>query len=950
VQRRAPGYRVARMRAADQDRHVRDATPLLAGGPSRPASPDSSTGTPMAVFSTEQYQSQKINPLDDGDLERDHDGEAPACVHWYCCGCTKVCRRFRQFLWDVFLLWLAYPACAIILFDYVFPEHHEPRRHYAQKLLWVWLLALCMVIGRLGLKHNDKNSELNDVVKLFFDGLMWTIQGSVAYGLVISHQLQNGQPQIGIVYLLNVTLGYRTDPTTEQDTCIAASEIFYPTAVFLFMGVLRSWEHAAYPIAQHKLHEDGNLMVYFYRWILVRSLMKKTLVNRLCCESLKTRAKEECKKVLDEINRATEELNFLNVVGSQDDDDERGSTDQHRLKELDFSFIEGFKYARHKSAKPGTGVFEGHRGAFAETFRSISPLNRTKDAIEKLNGQAVEQRLTADLRNTSDYMLGLTRDSSVSVREQKESELVEEQLVTQPVVYAMVGLRLNGTQRYDETGCKQGSVDEQPRPDQAACYMRASDIVRMIVLRSKADQIMLHRWSWWSVVVVSWLHAALPILRHLVEKTDTRRCGTNWDNRSWWNEKDTLISLALIAVGGVIGAGLMLQQKTQPLAATALGVVGTGSACVAVVLLTGIGTPDDWAADWIGFLINYWLTFSITIRLAKCFEDCYEKYRRMRFFLQLVPWPTMKRKHTIPTDGLLPTFELNSVTNIEAWNKMRIYLERYDLGSIQRRQVSVVWLLIVWLVSIFYQLLKFVDPAQSSIDTESVFQISNTFQLLIGLSLILYYGNRTNELQGLGLEHLLRVSQAALVSKSAHFLSEHEKIHGVRTLDEDQRQYVQLIDGGPTPMSGAVTNGAQAREPPSMMSWLRNNNLKASQQNDVSFAKRREFYLIEALVETVKNEHGPGDRTHWGAEDRRARLLCIYMDRSKLYTFWTSVLSALVPVLYHGIASLYDNTELKTVEDQVASMNASCYYKPDCLSAQLGVKILEHLKQPDAGT
>jgi len=479
----------------------------------------------------------------------------------------------------------------------------------------------------------------------------------------------------------------------------------------------------------------------------------------------------------------------------------------------------------------------------------------------------------------------------------------------------------------------------------------------MIVLRSKADQIMLHRWSWWSVVIVSWLHAALPILRHLVEKPyeadtlDPRSCATDWAGRSSWHSKGTLVVLALVAFGSTIGAGCMFYKK-KTLAATSLGVMGIGSACFAVVFLTGFGTADDWSGDWIGFLVNYWLTFSITIRLAKCFEDCYEKYRRMRYFLQLVPWPTMKRKHIIPTDGLLPTFELISVTNIEAWNKMRIYLERYDLQSIQRRQVSVVWLLIVWLMSIFYQLLKFVDPKQSSIDTESVFQISNTFQLLIGLSLILYYGNRTNELQGLGFEHLLRVSQAALVSKSAHFLAEYDKNHNGSALVDGQEEYLQLIheadqkDDQPT----ESPRGRPGQGQPSMQTWLENNSLRASQQADESFAKKREFYLIEALVETVKNEHGSGDRAHWGAEDRRARLLYIYMDRSKLYTFWTSVLSALLPVMYKGIASLYDQAELVDVQADVARMNATCMHDASCLSAHLGVAILEHLKQPDAGT
>ena len=131
--------------------------------------------------------------------------------------------------------------------------------------------------------------------------------------------------------------------------------------------------------------------------------------------------------------------------------------------------------------------------------------------------------------------------------------------------------------------------------------------------------------------------------------------------------------------------------------------------------------------------------------------------------------------------------------------------------------------------------------------------------------------------------------------------------------------------------------------------WLEKNCRRASQVTDESFAKKREFYLIESLVETVKNEHGPGDRAHWGAEDRRARLLFIYMDRSKLYSFWTSVLSALLPVLYHGIASLYNEEVDTDVQGDVARINRTCSYEPSCVSAKLGVEILEYLKQPETG-
>ena len=253
----------------------------------------------------------------------------------------------------------------------------------------------------------------------------------------------------------------------------------------------------------------------------------------------------------------------------------------------------------------------------------------------------------------------------------------------------------------------------------------------------------------------------------------------------------------------------------------------------------------------------------------------------MRYFLQLCPWATMKGQHFLPTDRLLPTFELTSVTNIEAWNKARIFLERYDLKSTQRRQLSVVLLLLSWVVISVYQLMKFVNPHQSSVDTESVLQISNTFQLLIGLSLILYYGNRTNELQGLGFEHMLRVQQAELVSKSAHFLVEHERWHNQgqnarSRLDDQEQQFIKMIETKPQPDDPGEQKKQQAAEVTNMAGWLEQNSHTSPTRRPVVFDKSREFYLLESLIETVKNEHGAGDRAHWGGEDRRARLLFIY--------------------------------------------------------------------------
>ena len=58
----------------------------------------------------------------------------------------------------------------------------------------------------------------------------------------------------------------------------------------------------------------------------------------------------------------------------------------------------------------------------------------------------------------------------------------------------------------------------------------------------------------------------------------------------------------------VCAAGVASTKK-KTVAATTLGVVGIVCASCAVVFLIGFMTEDDYPGDWLGFLVNYWLTF-----------------------------------------------------------------------------------------------------------------------------------------------------------------------------------------------------------------------------------------------------------------------------------------------------------------------------------------------------
>ena len=41
--------------------------------------------------------------------------------------------------------------------------------------------------------------------------------------------------------------------------------------------------------------------------------------------------------------------------------------------------------------------------------------------------------------------------------------------------------------------------------------------------------------------------------------------------------------------------------------------------------------------------------------------------------------------------GLLPTFDLSTPGNVEAWNKLRLYLQSAQIKSSRYKQVSVLW-------------------------------------------------------------------------------------------------------------------------------------------------------------------------------------------------------------------------------------------------------------------
>lgn len=129
--------------------------------------------------------------------------------------------------------------------------------------------------------------------------------------------------------------------------------------------------------------------------------------------------------------------------------------------------------------------------------------------------------------------------------------------------------------------------------------------------------------------------------------------------------------------------------------------------------------------------------------------------------------------------GLLPTFDLDCTANIVAWNKLRLFLQTYELRSSRRLQVSVVYLFGAWIAVCVYQAVKaWQRVGDEPLDIETVFVLSTTLMLACGISAILFTGKWINDITHIGFPHVLRVKQAELLEKSSHYLVEHDFWNG----------------------------------------------------------------------------------------------------------------------------------------------------------------------------
>ena len=220
-----------------------------------------------------------------------------------------------------------------------------------------------------------------------------------------------------------------------------------------------------------------------------------------------------------------------------------------------------------------------------------------------------------------------------------------------------------------------------------------------------------------------------------------------------------------------------------------------------------------------------------------------------------------------------------------------------------------------------YQAVKlWVRRGEQAFDIESMFMLSTTIMLSVGLAAILITGKWINDITQRGFPHVLRVKQAEVLDKASHFLVEHDFFNGrslhSTTVGEERRchhhpdhhrgQYSKvdqelfdLIDqksrdeeSGLGRQKSAVGIDSSRRNSHQLKqqfleakargehqkllnekveNWMKSRS--SSQLQDFSVEADQCYKLLDNLIKTCEDEYsGDGARLHWGAEDRCVKL------------------------------------------------------------------------------
>ena len=207
----------------------------------------------------------------------------------------------------------------------------------------------------------------------------------------------------------------------------------------------------------------------------------------------------------------------------------------------------------------------------------------------------------------------------------------------------------NGVPIFDGTG----RLEEQ---NSSETCVSAGHIADMIIGLSKARRLVHTSRNMRLVLLFSALHAFVPVWHSWLPRMFGGGCGLGQDEPLWNHGNITL------GVSYDVGKLLACSESWYQ--------VGFHAVCA---------------------FLNMTLSYSILNRLVKCRADYYARYLHMLYFIQLTPWSNLRTEKLKDHWGFLPHFNLDTPGNIEAWNKLRLYLQSWQIKTSRYKQVSVLW-------------------------------------------------------------------------------------------------------------------------------------------------------------------------------------------------------------------------------------------------------------------
>ena len=228
---------------------------------------------------------------------------------------------------------------------------------------------------------------------------------------------------------------------------------------------------------------------------------------------------------------------------------------------------------------------------------------------------------------------------------------------------------LKAVQILNDTGLTE--VEKIKMTNEDTC-VSAGHVADLIIGLSKARRVVHTGRNWLFVLIVSGMHASVPVWHAWLPTQLGGGCGVSLNEGLWKN-------------------GTLFNAQYD---------VGKILACSA----------SHWQVAFHGVcaVVNLTLSFAILNRLVRCRADYYARYCHMLYFIQLTPWSNLRKQKLKDHWGFLPTFDLSTVGNVEAWNKLRLYLQSAQIKSSRYKQVSVLWCFIAVVMTALLKIIEMI--------------------------------------------------------------------------------------------------------------------------------------------------------------------------------------------------------------------------------------------------